>query len=113
MMTATAMGAVGQDAGSNCDLSMGSVDNMSVESDESFDSYDSLMDDLDDFDDDDDEVYENFDKSFLDPAFHGGPARLTILFQVIKLWGLPLLERCRPCLSKKRSKRKSVYYLGS
>ena len=104
----TAMGAVGQDAGSNCDLSMGSADNMSVESDESFDSYDSLMDELDDFDDDDDEVYENFDKSFLDPAFHGGPARLTILFQVIKLWGLPLLDKMPPLPVKEKKPTKKT-----
>jgi len=97
------------DASNNSDVSMGSIDGLSVESDESFDSYDSLMDDLDDFDDDDDEVYENFDKSFLDPAFCGEPARLTILFQVIQLWGLPLLDKMPTLPIKgKRPKKKRL-----
>ena len=95
------------DASNNSDVSMGSIDNISVESDESFDSYDSLMDDLDDFDDDDDEVYENFDKSFLDPTFCGEPARLTILFQVIKLWGLPLLDKMPPLSVKGKRPKKT------
>ena len=71
-----------------------SGDEISVESDESFDSYDSELDELDDaFEEAEDEVYENFDKSFLDPAFCGERARLTIMFQVVQKWGLPLLNK--------------------
>ena len=71
-----------------------SSDELSVESDESFDSYDSELDDLDDaFEEEEDEVYENFGKSFLDPAFCGERARLTIMFQVVQKWGLPLLDK--------------------
>ena len=71
-----------------------SSDDMSVESDGSFDSYDSELEDLDDaFEEEEDEVYENFDKSFLDPAFCGERARLTIMFQVVQKWGLPLLDK--------------------
>jgi len=71
-----------------------SSDEMSVESDDSFDSYDSELDELDDaFEEEEDEVYENFDKSFLDPAFCGERARLTIMFQVVQKWGLPLLDK--------------------
>ena len=71
-----------------------SDDELSVESDESFDSYDSELDDLDDaFEEEEDEVYENFDKSFLDPTFCGERARLMIMFQVVQKWGLPLLDK--------------------
>ena len=71
-----------------------SSDEISVESNESFDSYDSELEELDDaFEEDEDEVYENFDKSFLDPAFCGERARLTIMFQVVQKWGLPLLDK--------------------
>ena len=71
-----------------------SGDEISVESDESFDSYDSELDELDDaFEEEEDEVYENFDKSFLDPTFCGERARLTIMFQVVQKWGLPLLDK--------------------
>ena len=71
-----------------------SSDEMSVESDGSFDSYDSELEDLDDaFEEEEDEVYENFDKSFLDPSFCGERARLTIMFQVVQKWGLPLLDK--------------------
>jgi len=71
-----------------------SSDELSVESDESFDSYDSELEDLDDaFEEEEDEVYENFDKSFLDPAFCGERARLTIMFRVVQKWGLPLLDK--------------------
>ena len=69
-------------------------DEMSVESDGSFDSYDSELDELDDaFEEEEDEAYENFDKSFLDPAFCGERARLTIMFHVVQKWGLPLLDK--------------------
>ena len=78
-----------------------SDDELSVESDESFDSYDSELEELDDaFDEEEDEVYENFDKSFLDPAFCGERARLTIMFQVVQKWGLPLLDK-NPSLAEK------------
>lgn len=74
-----------------------SSDDLSVESDESFDSYDSELEDLDDaFEEEEDEVYEHFDKSFLDPAFCGERARLTIMFQVVQKWGLPLLDKSPP-----------------
>jgi len=74
-----------------------SGDELSVESDESFDSYDSELEDLDDaFEEEEDEVYESFDKSFLDPAFCGERARLTIMFQVVQKWGLPLLDKTPP-----------------
>lgn len=71
-----------------------SGDEISVESDESFDSYDSELDELDDaFEEEEDEAYENFDKSFVDPAFCGERARLTVMFQVVQKWGLPLLNK--------------------
>ena len=71
-----------------------SGDELSVESDESFDSYDSELEDLDEaFEDDEDEVFENFDKSFFDPSVCGERARLTIMFQVVQKWGLPLLDK--------------------
>ena len=77
-----------------------SDDELSVESDESFDSYDSELDDLDDaFEEEEDEVYEDFGKSFFDPSVCGGRARLTIMFQVIQKWGLPLLDKSPPLVS--------------
>jgi len=72
----------------------GDSSDLSVESDHSFDSYDSELEELDDaFEEEEDEVYENFDKSFLDPSFCGERARLTIMFQVVQNWGLPLLNK--------------------
>lgn len=66
---------------------------VSVESDASFDDYDSELDELDDaFEEDVDEAFEDFDKSFVDPTFSGERARLTIMYQVLKLWGLHLLD---------------------
>ena len=74
-----------------------SDDELSVESDDSFDGYDSELEDLDDaFEEEEDEVYESFDKSFLDPAFCGERARLTVMFQVVQKWGLPLLDKSLP-----------------
>jgi len=74
-----------------------SVDELSIESDESFDSYDSELEDLDEaFEEEEDEVYENFDKSFFDPSVCGERARLTIMFQVVQKWGLPLLDKTPP-----------------
>jgi len=71
-----------------------SSDDLSIESDHSFDSYDSELEELDDaFEEEEDEAYENFDKSFLDPAFCGERARLTVMFQVVQKWGLPLLDK--------------------
>jgi hypothetical protein len=68
-------------------------DALSVESDASFDDYDSELEDLDDaFEEDVDEAFEDFDKSFVNPAFSGKRARLTIMYQVLKLWGLHLLD---------------------
>ena len=72
-------------------------DASSVESVQSFDSYDSILDELDDaFEDDEDEVYEDFDKSFTDSAFSSKRARLTVTFQVLKHWGLHLLDKSPP-----------------
>ena len=47
----------------------------------------------DSFEDEEDEAFENFDKSFVDSAFSGKRAKLTIMFQVLKLWGLHLLDK--------------------
>ena len=74
-------------------LQVDNFDNfLSIESDDSYDGYDSEMEDLDDFfeDDENDEV---FDKSFLDSSCVGEQARLTMVYQVLKLWGLPLLDK--------------------
>ena len=72
-------------------------DCLSIESDSSFDGCDSELDELDElFDEEDDEVFQDFSKSFMDLAFTGKRARFTIMFQVLKLWGLPLLDRTDP-----------------
>ena len=85
-------------------------DVLSVESDASFDDYDSELEDLDDaFEDEEDEAFEDFDKSFVDPDFSSKRAKLTIVYQVLKLWGLHLLDKSPPLTTKdeKRSKKRS------
>ena len=43
------------------------------------------------FEDDEDDAV--FDKSFMDPSCVGEQARLTMVYQVLKLWELPLLDK--------------------
>ena len=62
---------------------------MSIESDDSYDGYDSLMEEIDEAFEDD-ETDKALDESFMNRA------RLTMAYQVLKLWGLPLLDKGPP-----------------
>jgi len=98
-----------------------SADAMSIESDDSYDGYDSELEELDDaFEDEEDEVYEDFDKSFLDPAFIGDRMRLTVAYQIVKNWGLSLMDKTPPLsadvlakfMPKPKKMRREVASLG-
>ena len=55
----------------------------------------SLMDDLDSAFDERDEVYayEELDKSFLDTNHAGVRAKITLVYQILRQFGLPLFDR--------------------
>ncbi|KAL9183973.1 hypothetical protein ACHAXT_002059 [Thalassiosira profunda] len=88
-------------------------DALSVESDESYDGYDSELEELDEaFEEDGDEAaYNDFVKSFTDASACGKRLQLTVLFQVLKRWGLPLLDKSPP-LSDAELIRQHVQNVG-
>ena len=82
-------------AGESCTMLQVDDDDLSIESDDSYDGYDSEMEDLDEaFEEEEvDKAYVNFDQSFMNPSLLDGRVKLTMVYQVLKLWGLPLLDK--------------------